>query len=64
MVDAISGGRLEFGIGSGNTEMDYRLFGVTREDDRQRSAEALEIILKSGATSGLAIKAGSGSLKN
>ena len=46
MVDAISGGRLEFGIGSGNTEMDYRVFGVTRDNDRQRSAEALEIILK------------------
>jgi alkanesulfonate monooxygenase SsuD/methylene tetrahydromethanopterin reductase-like flavin-dependent oxidoreductase (luciferase family) len=47
MVDAISGGRLEFGIGSGNTEMDYRVFGVTRENDRQRVSEALEIILKS-----------------
>ncbi|MGH7811942.1 MAG: LLM class flavin-dependent oxidoreductase, partial [Candidatus Binatia bacterium] len=46
MVDAISGGRLEFGIGSGNTEMDYRVFGVTRDNDRQRAAEALEIILK------------------
>jgi len=46
MVDAISGGRLEFGIGSGNTEMDYRVFGVTRDNDRQRSAEALEVILK------------------
>ena len=47
MVDTISGGRLEFGIGSGNTEMDYRVFGVTRENDRQRLSEALEIILKS-----------------
>lgn len=46
MVDAISGGRLEFGIGSGNTEMDYRVFGVTRENDRQRAAEALQVILK------------------
>lgn len=46
MVDAISGGRLEFGIGSGNTEMDYRVFGVTRDNDRERSAEALEVILK------------------
>ena len=46
MVDAISGGRLEFGIGSGNTEMDYRVFGVTRENDRERAAEALDIILK------------------
>lgn len=46
MVDAISGGRLEFGIGSGNTDMDYKVFGVTRENDRQRLHEALEIVLK------------------
>ena len=46
MVDAISGGRLEFGIGSGNTEMDYKVFGVSRENDRQRLHEALEIVLK------------------
>ncbi len=46
MVDALSGGRLEFGIGSGNTEMDYKVFGVTRENDRQRLREANEIILK------------------
>ena len=46
MVDAISGGRLEFGIGSGNTEMDYKVFGVTKENDRQRLHEALEIVLK------------------
>jgi len=46
MVDALSGGRLEFGIGSGNTEMDYRVFGVTRENDRQRLREALDVILK------------------
>jgi alkanesulfonate monooxygenase SsuD/methylene tetrahydromethanopterin reductase-like flavin-dependent oxidoreductase (luciferase family) len=46
MVDAISGGRLEFGIGSGNTEMDYRVFGLTRENDRQRLDEAFEVILK------------------
>ena len=46
MVDALSAGRLEFGIGSGNTELDYRVFGVARENDRQRLIEALEIILK------------------
>jgi alkanesulfonate monooxygenase SsuD/methylene tetrahydromethanopterin reductase-like flavin-dependent oxidoreductase (luciferase family) len=46
MVDAISGGRLEFGIGSGNTEMDYKVFGITRENDRQRLREAIEVILK------------------
>ncbi|MDH3445904.1 MAG: LLM class flavin-dependent oxidoreductase [Deltaproteobacteria bacterium] len=47
MVDAISGGRLEFGIGSGNTDLDYRVFGVTRENDRERMREAVEVILKS-----------------
>lgn len=46
MVDAISGGRLEFGVGSGNTELDYRVFGVTRENDRLLLDEAMEIILK------------------
>ena len=46
MVDAISGGRLEFGVGSGNTELDYRVFGVTRENDRPLLEEAMEIILK------------------
>jgi alkanesulfonate monooxygenase SsuD/methylene tetrahydromethanopterin reductase-like flavin-dependent oxidoreductase (luciferase family) len=46
MVDAISGGRLEFGIGSGNTEMDYKVFGVTRENDRERLREAVDVILK------------------
>jgi alkanesulfonate monooxygenase SsuD/methylene tetrahydromethanopterin reductase-like flavin-dependent oxidoreductase (luciferase family) len=46
MVDAMSGGRLEFGIGSDNTEMDYTVFGVTRENDRQRLDEALDVIFK------------------
>ncbi len=49
MADAISGGRLEFGIGSGNTDLDYRVFGVTREDDRQRMREAIDVVLKSWA---------------
>ena len=44
MVDALSGGRLEFGIGSGNTELDYRVFGVERETDRERFEEAFQII--------------------
>src|SRR5215208_2664499 len=46
MVDAISGGRLEFGIGSGNTEMDYRVFGVSKENDRQRFDEAFAMVLQ------------------
>lgn len=49
MVDAISGGRLEFGIGSGNTEIDYKVFGVSRENDRERLREAIDVILKAWA---------------
>jgi alkanesulfonate monooxygenase SsuD/methylene tetrahydromethanopterin reductase-like flavin-dependent oxidoreductase (luciferase family) len=49
MVDAISGGRLEFGIGSGNTEIDYKVFGVSRENDRHRLREAIDVILKTWA---------------
>jgi alkanesulfonate monooxygenase SsuD/methylene tetrahydromethanopterin reductase-like flavin-dependent oxidoreductase (luciferase family) len=45
MVDVISGGRLEFGIGAGNTELDYRVFAIPREEARQRMEEANEIIL-------------------
>ena len=46
MVDAVSGGRLEFGVGSGNTDLDYRVFGLPREGDKERLDEALKIILK------------------
>jgi len=46
MVDVISGGRLEFGVGSGNTGLDYRVFGISREESRQRMEEANEVILK------------------
>jgi alkanesulfonate monooxygenase SsuD/methylene tetrahydromethanopterin reductase-like flavin-dependent oxidoreductase (luciferase family) len=46
MVDVISGGRLEFGIGSGNTALDYRVFGIPRGESRQRMEEASEVILK------------------
>jgi alkanesulfonate monooxygenase SsuD/methylene tetrahydromethanopterin reductase-like flavin-dependent oxidoreductase (luciferase family) len=46
MVDAISGGRLEFGIGSGNTALDYRVFAIPREESQQRMEEANEVILK------------------
>ena len=46
MVDAVSGGRLEFGIGSGNTPLDYEVFDVQRAEGQERMEEALEIILK------------------
>jgi len=44
MVDAVSGGRLEFGIGGGNTQLDYDVYGVDRETRFGRFAEALAII--------------------
>ena len=44
MADAISGGRLEFGIGRGNTQIDYDVYGVDREESRARFEEAGEII--------------------
>jgi alkanesulfonate monooxygenase SsuD/methylene tetrahydromethanopterin reductase-like flavin-dependent oxidoreductase (luciferase family) len=44
MVDVLSGGRLEFGMGIGNAPMDSRVYGVPREESRDRFVEALEII--------------------
>jgi alkanesulfonate monooxygenase SsuD/methylene tetrahydromethanopterin reductase-like flavin-dependent oxidoreductase (luciferase family) len=41
MVDAISGGRLEFGVGSGNTEMDYRVFGAGERSPAARRSMKL-----------------------
>lgn len=46
MVDVISNGRLEFGIGSGNTALDYRVFAIDREEGRERLDEAIRVILK------------------
>ncbi|MFQ5683084.1 MAG: LLM class flavin-dependent oxidoreductase [Candidatus Binatia bacterium] len=46
IVDAVSGGRLEFGMGSGNTELDYRVFGIPSEEGRERLDEAAKIILQ------------------
>src|SRR5262245_27201942 len=45
MVDSVSGGRLEFGIGTGNTLLDYEVFDVEREEGQERMEEALGIIL-------------------
>ena len=46
MVDAISGGRLEFGIGLGNTALDYRVYEVPQAEGRARYQEAHDIIVK------------------
>ncbi len=49
MVDVVSGGRLEFGIGLGNTAIDFQVYGVNREESRARFEEAAEIIPKAWA---------------
>ncbi|HEY3303602.1 MAG TPA: LLM class flavin-dependent oxidoreductase [Candidatus Binatia bacterium] len=46
MVDALAWGRLEFGIGSGNTELDYRVYGISAGERQERMEEALAVILK------------------
>ena len=46
MVDLMSGGRVEFGIGRGVVEFDYDRLGVPREESQARMLEQLEVILK------------------
>jgi natural product biosynthesis luciferase-like monooxygenase protein len=46
MVDLMSNGRVEFGIGRGFVEYDYDRLGISREDSQARMREQLEIILK------------------
>ena len=46
MVDLMSNGRVEFGIGRGFVEYDYDRLHVSREGSNERMREQLEIILK------------------
>ena len=44
MLDVLSNGRLDFGVGSGGTvELDG--FGISREESRERMKEVLDIVL-------------------
>jgi alkanesulfonate monooxygenase SsuD/methylene tetrahydromethanopterin reductase-like flavin-dependent oxidoreductase (luciferase family) len=49
MVDVLSRGRLEFGMGLGNTPSDFAVHGVPREEARARFEEEGEIIARAWA---------------
>jgi natural product biosynthesis luciferase-like monooxygenase protein len=46
MVDLMSGGRVEFGIGRGFVEFDYDRLGISRDESQARMLEQLDVILK------------------
>lgn len=50
MLDALSGGRLEFGYGRGISPIEMGFYGVDMAEQADRAAEALEVVLK-GLTS-------------
>jgi natural product biosynthesis luciferase-like monooxygenase protein len=46
MLDQISGGRLDLGVGRGFVQYDYATFGVPVEEGQARVEETLEVMLK------------------
>jgi len=46
MADNLSGGRLNFAIGSGFSPVEYKLFGMSMEEARERYWEGFDVILK------------------
>ena len=46
MIDLMSNGRVELGVGSGFVAYDYDRFGVALETGRERMREGLDVILK------------------
>jgi len=45
-ADNLCGGRLKFGLGSGFSPLEYKTFGITMEEAKERFWEATDIILK------------------
>jgi alkanesulfonate monooxygenase SsuD/methylene tetrahydromethanopterin reductase-like flavin-dependent oxidoreductase (luciferase family) len=52
MVDVLSGGRLEFGLGRGFVVADYEALGIPRDNAQERLLEGLEVILKAWSSRG------------
>jgi probable F420-dependent oxidoreductase len=50
MLDLMSGGRLDFGIGKGYRHTEFEGFGIPPEEAQARFDEALEVILKAWTT--------------
>jgi len=46
MLDVISGGRLNFGIGSGYQSQEFEGVGVNMDESRERFQEAVDVIIK------------------
>src|SRR3979411_762285 len=46
MLDQLSGGRLDLGIGRGAVPLELSFFGVSAEEAQDRYSEAAEIVLK------------------
>jgi alkanesulfonate monooxygenase SsuD/methylene tetrahydromethanopterin reductase-like flavin-dependent oxidoreductase (luciferase family) len=56
MLDALSGGRLEFGYGRGISPIEMGFYGVDMAEQADRAAEALEVVLKGLASDRLTHK--------
>src|SRR5258708_7774447 len=53
MLDQLSGGRLDLGIGRGAVPLELSFFGVSAEEAQDRYSEATEIVLKAIETNRL-----------
>lgn len=50
MLDQLSGGRLDYGVGRGFLKLAYDLFGIPEDESRERYRESLEVILRAWTT--------------
>jgi alkanesulfonate monooxygenase SsuD/methylene tetrahydromethanopterin reductase-like flavin-dependent oxidoreductase (luciferase family) len=55
MVDILSGGRLEFGVGRGSQRYEYERLGVPIDDKGARFEEAMEVIRRAWTDGGVCL---------